>query len=70
MGLFNMHYDRPGPGVSKDAPRKTGFARWFEIVARDIGSFTKANIITSLCFLPVLIIALSSSAVPRARCRP
>ena len=57
MGLFNMHYDRPGPGVSKDAPRKTGFARWFEIVARDIGSFTKANIITSLCFLPVLIIA-------------
>ncbi len=57
MGLFNMHYDRPGPGVSKDAPRKTGIARWFEIVARDIGSFTKANLITSLCFLPVLIIA-------------
>ncbi len=56
MGLFNMHYDRPGPGVSKDAPRKTGVARWFEIVGRDMGDFTKANLITFACFLPTLIV--------------
>ena len=56
MGIFNMHYDRPGPGVAKDAPRKTGFARWFEIVGRDMGDFTKANLVTFACFLPTLIV--------------
>ncbi len=24
MALFNFHFDRPGPGVSPDAPRKKG----------------------------------------------
>ncbi len=56
MGLFNMHYDRPGPGVEKDAPRKKGIARWFEIVGRDLGDFTKANIITALCCLPCVLV--------------
>ena len=57
MGLFNMHYDRPGPGVEKDAPRKTGIARWFEIIGRDLWDFTKANFITMACFAPTGIVA-------------
>lgn len=56
MGLFNMHYDRPGPGVEKDAPRKKGIARWFEIVGRDLGDFTKANLLTALCCLPCVVV--------------
>lgn len=39
MGLFNFHFDRPGPGVSPDAPRKKGPARFFEILGRDLMSF-------------------------------
>ena len=58
MGLFNMRYDRPGPGVAKDAPRKTGISRWFEIVGRDLWDFTKANLLTVLCFAPTLIVAI------------
>ena len=43
MGFFNRNFDRPGPGVAKDAPRKKGAARWFEILGRDLGSFFKAR---------------------------
>lgn len=52
MGLFNQHFDRPGPGVSKDAPRKTGPARFFEVLGRDMGSFFKANLLCALGYLP------------------
>ena len=32
MGLFMRNFDKPGPGVSPDAPRKKGAARFFEIL--------------------------------------
>ena len=31
MGLFTRNFDKPGPGVSPDAPAKKGAARFFEI---------------------------------------
>ena len=43
MALFNFHFDRPGPGVSPDAPRKKGPARFFEILGRDLMSFYLAQ---------------------------
>lgn len=52
MGFFNRNFDRPGPGVSKDAPRKTGPARFFEVLGRDWGSFFKASLLCLLGFLP------------------
>lgn len=52
MGFFNPHYDRPGPGVNKNAPRKKGFARFFEVIGRDMGSFFKANALCCLSALP------------------
>lgn len=52
MGFFNRNFDRPGPGVSKDAPRKTGAARYFEVLARDWGSFWKASLLCILGFVP------------------
>ena len=61
MNFFNMHYDRPGPGVAKDAPRKTGISRWFEIVSRDLWDFTKANFVTILCFAPMLIVMVMAA---------
>ena len=35
MGLFHSNFDRPGPGVAPDAPRKKGAARFFEILGRE-----------------------------------
>ena len=52
MGLFNFHFDRPGPGVSPDAPRKKGPARFFEILGRDLMSFYLAGLLALVSALP------------------
>lgn len=52
MGLFNMHYDRPGPGVNPDTPRKKGAARFLEVLGRDLTSFWMAGILSLLSALP------------------
>lgn len=57
MGIFSRNFDRPGPGVSKDAPKKKGFARFFEIMGRDFFDLWKVNLLTALFFLPMLAVA-------------
>lgn len=52
MGIFNRNFDRPGPGVAKDAPRKKGAARFFEVLGRDWGSFFKASLLCLLGYIP------------------
>lgn len=53
MGIFRQNFDRPGPGVPKDAPRKKGAARYFEILGRDAGSLFKAGLLVGLAYIPV-----------------
>lgn len=53
MGIFRQNFDTPGPGVAKDAPRKKGLARFFEVLGRDAGSLFKAGLITGLAYAPV-----------------
>ncbi len=52
MGFFNRNFERPGPGVERDTPRKKGFARFFELVGRDFGSFFKANLLCVVSAIP------------------
>ena len=55
MSLFPSAKDfKAGPGVEKDAPRKTGVGRFFELVGRDMSSMFLANLLTCLGFLPVI----------------
>ena len=56
MGLFPSANDfrKAGPGVEKDAPRKTGVGRFFELVGRDMSGMFLANLLTCLGFLPVI----------------
>lgn len=56
MGLFSANYNRPGPGVPKDAPQKKGFARFFEILGRDMGNLFKVNLMFSVCCIPMLLV--------------
>ena len=42
MGLFS-NYNKPGPGVAPDAPRKRGLSRLIEILGRDMGSFFQSR---------------------------
>lgn len=57
MGIFRQNFDRPGPGVAKDAPRKTGLARYFEILGRDAGSLFKAGLIVGVTYIPAGLLA-------------
>ena len=52
MGLFTRNFDKPGPGVSPDAPRKKGAARFFEILGRDFSTIWLAGILAMLGRLP------------------
>ena len=52
MGLFPSANDfKAGKGVEKDAPRKTGVRRFFELVGRDMNSMFLANLLTCLGFV-------------------
>ena len=52
MGLFSRNYDKPGPGVNKDEPRKKGFRRFVELISRDFSNLVKMNVLFCGCLLP------------------
>jgi len=56
MGLFSRNFDKPGPGVRKDEPRKKGIARFFELLFRDLGDLIKLNVFFCLCALPSAVL--------------
>ena len=56
MGLFSRNYDKPGPGVNKDEPRKKGAARFFELLLRDFWDLTKLNLLFCICVLPTAVL--------------
>jgi len=55
MGLFSRNFNKPGPGVRKDEPRKKGAARFFELLFRDLGDLVKLNMMFCICVLPSLV---------------
>ncbi len=57
MGLFNFwgNYDKPGPGVSKDDPKKAAPIRFFEIYFR---KFTKLVQLNLIFLLPTIVVAV------------
>jgi len=64
MGIFNRNFNKPGPGVNKDEPRKKGAARFFELLARDFGDLVKLNFILCVCVLPsVFMFFISLSGI-------
>ena len=66
MGFFSNRFNRPGPGVSPEEPRKKGFARLFEILGRDFWSFFKAGFLAFLGSIPFILgtaVAVISHAV-------
>ena len=58
MGLFSRNYDKPGPGVKKDELRKTGTARFFELLTRDFWDMIKLNLLLCICVIPSLAVFL------------
>ena len=56
MGLFSRNWNKPGPGVRKDEPRKKGTARFFELFFRDFWDLVKINILFSIVAAPSVIV--------------
>lgn len=55
MGLF-FNYNKPGPGVDKNAPKKKGIFRYFEIFSRKLGKLIQLNMLYFICSLPMIAI--------------
>ena len=55
MSLFQQNYNKPGPGVERDTPRKTGLARIVEVISRDFFSFWKASLLLLLSCTPLAL---------------
>lgn len=53
MGLF-FNYDKPGPGVDKNAPRHWGIFLYFELLWRNFGKMLLSNLLYFAVSLPVL----------------
>ena len=53
--IFNFNFDKPGPGVHPDEPRRTGYARFEELLLRNGGAFFKAGLIACFSLLPFYI---------------
>lgn len=51
MAFFKNNYNKPGPGVPKNAPKKKGLGRFIEILGRDTGNLFKLNVIYQLYIL-------------------
>lgn len=59
MGFFS--FDKEGPGVSKDGPRKKGIFLFFELLARKFTSFLKVNMLYFLVSIPMILISFLAS---------
>lgn len=55
MGLF-PNYNKPGPGVDKNAPKKKGVALYFELFFRHFWDFIKENMLYVLFSLPMFLV--------------
>lgn len=58
MSIFSSFfgsYNRPGPGVRPDEPRKKGVRRLLEVLGRDLWPFFKAGFLAFVSFLPFLV---------------
>lgn len=63
MGLFSPNYNKPGPGVEKDAPPKPRFFVFFEVFQRKFWNLIKVNLMFSIFNFPALVIAFFASLI-------
>lgn len=54
MGLFGQNYENAGAGISKNAPKKKGFARFMEIFGRKFWKMFGLNLLYFMFFLPLI----------------
>lgn len=69
MGLFTPNYVKPGPGIDKDTPPKTGLALFFEIFIREFWALVKLNLLFLLTCIPIVTIGAAVGAMTKVTVR-
>lgn len=65
MSFLSHNYNKPGPGIPKDAPKKKGIALFFDILFREFGGLVKLNLVFILFCLPIVTIPAATTAMCR-----
>ena len=53
MSIYNALYGRDGHGVGPNEPEKKGFARFCQMVGRDLGQLLGTNLMVCVLCLPL-----------------
>ncbi len=61
FGLFN--YEKEGPGISKNAPKKKAFFVFFETFFRNFWKFVPINIVYNIISLPLITSGLAAAGI-------
>lgn len=57
FGFFGFgNYSRPGPGVSKDEPKKPAYIRYFQLIGRKFGKLIQLNLLYLIPFLVIVFL--------------
>lgn len=66
MSLFSLfnNYDKPGPGVSKDEPKKSAPIRFFEILWRKLSKLIQVNLIYMIPMVFVIAMMVGLYLLP------
>ncbi len=63
MGLFKINYEKEGPGVSKEEPKKKSFIRFFELYFRNIWKLISITFYYILLCMPILTYGLANAGI-------
>lgn len=63
MGIFNRNYSTPGPGISKNAPKKKGLNLFYDIFFRKFWKLIQLNVIYIITLLPTFAIVFVLSGM-------
>ncbi len=58
MGIFNSNYNKPGPGIDKNAPKKKGLNLFYDTLFRKFWDVIKLNLLYIVTIIPVILIIM------------
>lgn len=61
--MFFNNYNKVGPGIPKNMPKKKGVALFFDILKREFWSIIGLNLLFLICSIPVVTIGASYAAL-------
>ena len=61
LGFFD--FEKEGPGIAKDAPKKRSFVVFFEFFFRNFWKFISVNLVYAIMSLPIFTLGLANVGI-------